>query len=92
MYPVYLRGQAYLAQHKWRQAAAELAKIPGHRGLVWNFPTGALAHLMLGRAYAGQADFAAAQSAYHDFLDLWQDADSDVPILRTAKAEYAKLK
>lgn len=92
MYPVYLRGQAYLGQQKWSEAAAEFEKIRVHRGLVWNFPTGALAYLMLGRAHAGQTDFAAAKLAYHEFLDLWQGADSDVPILRAAKAESAKLK
>ena len=92
MYPVYLRGQAYLAQQKWGEAAAEFEKVRSHRGLVWNFPTGALALLMLGRARAGEADFTAAKSAYHDFLDLWQGADSDVPIRRAAQAESAKLK
>jgi class 3 adenylate cyclase/tetratricopeptide (TPR) repeat protein len=92
MYPVYLRGQAYLAQQKWSEAVAEFAKIRAHRGLVWNFPTGALTPLMLGRASAGQADFAAAKSQYRDFLDLWQGADSDVPILRAAQTESAKFK
>jgi eukaryotic-like serine/threonine-protein kinase len=91
MYPVYLRGQAYLAQQKWSEAAAEFSKIRAHRGLVWNFPTGALTPLMLGRTSAGQADFAAAKSAYHDFLDLWQGADPDVPILRAAQTESTKL-
>ena len=92
MYPVYLRGQAYLAQQKWSEAAAEFEKIQAHRGLVWNFPTGALAHVMLGRAYAGQANFAAAKVAYRDFLDLWQGADSDVPIFRAAQSESTKVK
>jgi len=92
MYPVYLRGQAYLAQQKWREAAVEFEKIRAHRGLVWNFPTGALAYVMLGRAYAGQTDLAAARVAYHNFLDLWKGADSDVPIFRAAQAESAKLK
>ena len=92
MYPVYLRGQAYLAQQKWSEAAAEFEKIRAHRGLVWNFPTGALAYAMLGRAYAGQANFATAKLAYRDFLDLWQGADSDVPILRAVQTESAKLK
>jgi class 3 adenylate cyclase/tetratricopeptide (TPR) repeat protein len=92
MYPVYLRGQAYLGQQKWSEAAAEFTKIREHRGLVWNFPIGALTPVMLGRAHAGQADFAAAKSEYRDFLDLWQAADSDVPILRAAQSESAKLK
>jgi class 3 adenylate cyclase/tetratricopeptide (TPR) repeat protein len=92
MYPVYLRGQAYLGQQKWSEAAAEFTKIREHRGLVWNFPIGALTPVMLGRAHAGQADFATAKSEYRDFLDLWQAADSDVPILRAAQSESAKLK
>ncbi len=92
MYPVYLRGQAYLAQQKWSEAAAEFAKIRAHRGLVWNFFTGALARVMLARAQAGKGDSAAAKSAYHDFLDLWQAADSHVPILRAAQTESAELK
>jgi hypothetical protein len=91
MYPVYLRGQAYLAQQRWSEAVAEFAKIRAHRGLVWNFPTGALTPLMSGRASAGQADLAAAKSSYRDFLNLWQGADPDVPILRAAQTESAKL-
>jgi serine/threonine protein kinase/tetratricopeptide (TPR) repeat protein len=92
LYPAYLRGQAYLANRQWEQAAGEFQKILNHRGLVWNFPLGALAHLQLGRAYAGAGDNAKAVSAYHEFLTLWQDGDPDIPRLREAKAEYAKIK
>ena len=89
--PAYLRGEAYLMLHDGNRAAAEFQKFIGHRGLVGNFPWGALAHLGLARAYAMQGDTAKARSAYQDFLTLWKDADPDIPILKQAKAEYAKL-
>ena len=91
LYPVYLRGQAYLAAHQGKEAAAEFQKIIGHRGIVLNFPLGALAHVGQGRAYALQGDTVRARTAYQDFLTLWKDADPDVPILKQARAEYAKL-
>ena len=91
LYPVYVRGEAYLAAHKGEEAAAEFQKILDHRGIVLNEPIGALAHLQLCRAYAMQGDLPRARAAYQDFLTLWKDADSDIPILRQAKAEYAKL-
>ena len=91
MYPVYVRGDAYLAAHQSNEAAAEFQKILDHRGLVLNEPIGALAHLGLARAYAMQGDSAKEQGAYQDFLTLWKDADPDIPILKQAKAEYAKL-
>jgi eukaryotic-like serine/threonine-protein kinase len=92
LYPVYVRGEAYLASRQGRAAAAEFQKILDHSGIVWNCWTGALAHLGLARAYALQGDTARAKAAYQDFLTLWKDADSDIPILIDAKAEYAKLK
>jgi DNA-binding winged helix-turn-helix (wHTH) protein/Flp pilus assembly protein TadD len=91
LYPVYVRGEAYLAAHQGREAAAEFQKILDHRGIVLNEPIGALAHLQLGRAYAMQGDTAKARAAYQDFLSLWKDADPGIPVLREAKAEYAKL-
>jgi predicted Zn-dependent protease len=91
LYPVYVRGEAYLTAHQGREAAAEFQKILDHRGIVLNEPIGALAHLQLGRAYALQGDTARARAAYYDFLTLWKDADPDIPILQQAKAEYAKL-
>jgi ATP/maltotriose-dependent transcriptional regulator MalT len=91
LYPVYVRGEAYLAEQRGSQAAAEFQKIIDHRGIVLNEPIGALAHLGLARAYAMQGDTAKAKAAYQDFLKLWKDADRDVPILIAAKAEYAKL-
>ena len=90
LYPVYVRGEAYLAAHQGKEAAAEFQKILDHRGIVLNGPIGALAHLQLGRAYALQGDTAKAKAAYQDFLTLWKDADPDIPILKEAKAEYAK--
>ena len=92
LYPVYVRGEAYLALHQEREAAAEFQKILDHRGLVLNEPIGALAHLQLGRAYALQGDTAKGRAAYQDFFTLWKDADPDIPILIQAKAEYAELK
>jgi len=91
LYPVYVRGEAYLAAHKGSEAAAEFQKILDHRGIVLNEPIGALAHLLLGRAYALQGDTAKSRAAYQDFLTLWKDADPNIPILLEAKAEYAKL-
>ena len=92
LYPVYVRGEAYLAAHQGREAAAEFQKILGHRGIVLNEPIGALAHLGLARAYALQGDTAKSRSAYQDFLALWKDADPDTPIFQQAKAEYAGLR
>jgi ATP/maltotriose-dependent transcriptional regulator MalT len=91
LYPVYVRGEAYLAAHEGSEAAAEFQKILGHRGVVLYEPIGALAHLGLARAYVLQGDTAKAKVAYQDFLTLWKDADPDIPILKEAKAEYAKL-
>ena len=91
MYPVYVRGEAYLVAHRGSEAAAEFQKILGHRGIVLNEPISALAHLQLGRAYVLQGDTAKARAAYQDFLALWKHADPDIPILKEAKAEYAKL-
>ena len=90
-YPVYVRGEAYLAAHQGAEAAAEFQKILDHRGIVVSDPIGALAHLQLGRAFALSGDKTKAKAAYQDFLTLWKDADPDIPILKQAKAEYAKL-
>ncbi len=92
MLPVYLRGQTYVAANKGAQAAAEFQEILDHPGIVGNEPIGALAHLGLGRAYALQGDTAKAKAAYQDFLALWKDADPEIPILKQAQAEYAKLR
>jgi len=91
MYPVYLRGQAYFFARQGKEAAAEFQRIIDHRGIVLNFPLGALAHVGLGRASALQGNNAKARAAYQNFLTLWKDADPDIPILNQAKAEYAKL-
>jgi eukaryotic-like serine/threonine-protein kinase len=91
LYPVFVRGEAYLALHQGSEAAAEFQKILDHRGIVLNEPIGALAHLQIGRAYAIQGDTAKAKAAYQDFLTLWKDADPDIPILIAAKSEYPKL-
>jgi serine/threonine protein kinase/tetratricopeptide (TPR) repeat protein len=101
LYPTYVRGEAYLAAGQGSAAAAEFQKILDHNGIVWNCWTGALAHLGVARAHALQArtsqgaDADAARvralAAYKDFLTLWKDAEPDIPILKEAKAEYAKL-
>jgi tetratricopeptide (TPR) repeat protein len=90
--PIYMRGEAYLMLHDGNRAAAEFQKFIDHRGVVANFPWGALAHLGLARAYALQGDTAKARTAYKDFLTLWKDADPDVPILKEAQTEYDELK
>ena len=91
MYPVYVRGEAYLVAHRGAEAAAEFEKILDHRGVVLGDPIGALAHLQLGRAYAISGEEAKAGSAYQDFFTLWKEADPGIPILKQARAEYAKL-
>jgi DNA-binding SARP family transcriptional activator len=89
---VYVRGEAYLKTGQGALAAAEFQKVIDHRGALVNCPLGALAHLQLGRAYALSGDTAKARAAYQHFLTLWEGADSDIPVLQAAKAEYAKLK
>jgi eukaryotic-like serine/threonine-protein kinase len=91
LYPVYLRGEAYLAEKQGAAADNEFQKILDHAGLVGNEPLAALAHLGLGRAYALAGDSTKSKTAYQDFFALWKDADPDIPILKEAKAEYAKL-
>jgi serine/threonine protein kinase len=91
LYPVYVRGEAYLAAHQGSEAVAEFQKILDYRGIVVNEPIGALARLGLGRAYAMQGDTPRAKAAYQDFLTLWKDADPDIPILKEAKAEFVRL-
>jgi serine/threonine protein kinase/tetratricopeptide (TPR) repeat protein len=88
---VYTRGMAYLAARQAAQAVAEFQKILAHPGAAGFSPTGSLAHLQLGRAYALAGDPAKARTAYQDFFALWKDADPGIPVLKQAKAEYAKL-
>ena len=91
LHSAYVRGEALFALHRYAEAAAEFQKILDHRGIVGADPIGALAHLHLGRAYTSSGDNAKAKSGYEEFLTLWKHADSDIPILQQAKAEYAKL-
>ena len=101
LHPTYIRGQAYLAAGQGKEAAVEFQKIIDHSGIVWNCWTGALAHLGVARANALQAknsqgadaDLARSRAlaAYKDFVTLWKDADPDIPILKEAKSEYARL-
>jgi tetratricopeptide (TPR) repeat protein len=92
LYPVYVRGEAYLAARQGRQAAVEFQKILDHRGITVMDPIGGLAHLRLGRAYVLMGDKGKAREAYKNFLTLWKDADPNIPILKEAKEEYAKLR
>jgi eukaryotic-like serine/threonine-protein kinase len=91
LYPIYFRGRAYLAAKNAAAAAGEFQKILDHAGVVGNEPIGALAHLGIARAYSLSGNSAKAKGAYDDFLALWKNADPDVPILREARMEYAKL-
>jgi len=91
LYPAYVRGLAYLQLGQGRQAAAEFQKLIDHRAVALLHHQGALAHLQLGRAQAMMGDNAAALKSYQNFLTLWKDADQDIPILKEAKAEFAKL-
>ena len=90
MYPVYLRGEAYLKAGNGGLAAAEFQKILDHPGVVVNFPLGGLAHLGLGRARAISGDAAGARTAYQDFFAMWKDADGEIPVLVAGKREYGK--
>jgi hypothetical protein len=92
LYPVYVRGECYLAAHQGTEAAAEFQKIIDHRGIVAGDPIGALAHLQLGKAWAVAGNSSKAKAAFEDFFTLWKDADPDIPILKQAKTEYAKVK
>src|SRR3984885_4263353 len=91
LYPVYLRGEAYLSAKQAGNAAGEFQKIIDHAGVVGNEPIGALARLGLARAYALSGDNAKAKAGYQDFLAIWKNADADAPLLTKAKAEYANL-
>jgi tetratricopeptide (TPR) repeat protein len=91
LYPVYVRGQAYMHGGQGTEAVAEFQKMLDHRGLVLNSPLGALARLNLARSCALAGDTTRSRRAYLDFLTLWKDADPDIPILQEAQAEYAKL-
>ena len=91
MYSAYLRGHAYLLTRNGSAATTEFQKVVDHQGIVTNFVTAALTHLQLARAYTISGDTAKAKAAYEHFLTIWKDADPDIPILKHAKAEYAKL-
>jgi hypothetical protein len=92
LYPVYLRGEAYLAAHRGADAAGEFQKILAHSGVVISDPIGALSHLQLGRSMAMAGDMRKAKASYREFFALWKDADPDVPILLQAGAEYSKVR
>ncbi len=91
MYPAYVRGQAYLAMEDGQDAITEFKKLIDHRGAVLNYPLGALARLGMARAYRSLKNVDGARQSYKDFLELWKDGDPETPVLKQAKAEYAKL-
>ena len=91
MHSAYVRGEALVAAHRYAEAVAEFQKILDHRGLVGLDPIGVLAHMQLGRVFAWSGDKMKAKTAYQDFLVLWKDADPDIPVLKSAKAQYARL-
>jgi len=91
LFPIYIRGESYLLAKRGAEAAAEFQKMVDHRGIAPTVPEHSLAKLFLGRAYVMTGDTAKARGAYQDFFALWKDADPDVPILKEARAEYAKL-
>jgi len=91
LYPAYVRGMTYLVARRGHEASVEFQKILEHRGIVISDPIGALAQMQLGRAYALAGEKDKARTAYTDFLTLWKDADPDIPILKRAKEEYARL-
>jgi tetratricopeptide (TPR) repeat protein len=90
--PIYLRGLIYLKMRDGAKAAAEFQRILDHRGAAGFSPEYPLAYLNLARAYVALGDNAKARTAYQDFFSVWKDADADVPTLKTARAEYEKLK
>ena len=92
LHPPYVRGLAYLGQKNGAAAAVEFQKLIDHKGIVQNFLLGSLSYLQVGRAYVLSGDTAKAQAAYQEFFTLWKDADPDVPVLKEAKAEFAKLR
>ena len=91
LHSAYVRGEALMAAKRYAEAAAEFQKILDHRGIVGVDPIGALAHIQLGRVFALSGDRTRAKAAYEAFLALWKDADADIPILKSARAEYARL-
>ena len=86
-----MRGEAYLASHRYAEAVGEFQKVLGHPGIVFADPARVTAHIRLGRTFAMSGDKDKAKAAYRDFLALWKDADSDIPILNEGKAEYARV-
>jgi serine/threonine protein kinase/Tfp pilus assembly protein PilF len=91
LHSAYVRGEAFMAEHRYAEATAEFQKILDHRGIVGVDPIGALTHLELGKVFALSGDKAKAKAAYETFLTLWKDADSDISILKRAKADYDRL-
>ena len=91
LYAPWARGEAFLLAHRYTEAAAEFQKILDHPGIVFTDPVRAVARLQLARTFATAGDKMKARTAYQDFLNIWEEADADIPILKRARAEYAAL-
>jgi hypothetical protein len=91
LFPIYVRGLAHLKAKRGAEAAAEFQRIVDHRGIAPTYPEHSLAKLGLGRAFAMTGETAKATTAYQDFFALWKGADPELPVLKEARAEYAKL-
>ena len=92
LHPIYVRGEAYLAAHQYAEAAAEFQRILDHRSIVLVDPMDAMARLQLARTLALSGDTARAKNTYTDLFTLWKDADSGIPTMEEARAEYARLR
>jgi hypothetical protein len=91
LHSAYVRGEALMAARRYAEAVAEFQKVLDHPGIVGTDPIGVLAHLQLGRVFALSGDRTKARAAYETFLASWKDADADIPVLKRAKVEYARL-
>ena len=91
LYPIYVRGLAYLAAQQPEEAAAEFQRIVDHRSIVLVDPIDALARLQLARALVLAGDTVKAKGVYNDLLTLWKNADAEIPVLKEARAEFARL-
>jgi hypothetical protein len=92
LYPIFVRGQVYLADNQGANAAVQFKRMLDYPGIILNFPIEALARLGLARSYALSNQIKESQDAYQAFFSLWKDADSEIPVLKQAKAEYATLR
>ena len=91
LYPIYVRGQAYLAARQPAEAVGEFQRILDHRSIVLVDPIDAMARLQLARALALSGDAVKAKRAYEDLFTLWKNADADIRLVKGARAQYGRL-